>query len=78
MRTAIYDGLDTLARSEGHRRAAALLVEAGALPEQAAAHLLATVAGHDPFVVDDAARGGPPLARARAPPRPPSATSSAR
>src|SRR5262249_43851835 len=51
VRTAIYDGLDTLARSEGHRRAATVLVESGALPEQAASHLLATVAGRDPFVV---------------------------
>jgi DNA-binding CsgD family transcriptional regulator len=59
VRTAIYDGLDTLARSEGHRRAAAVLVDSGALPEQAGAHLLATVAGRDPFVVAtlrDAAR----------------------
>ena len=51
VRTAIYDGLDTLARSEGHRRAASVLIDAGALPEQAGAHLLATVAGRDPFVV---------------------------
>ena len=51
VRTAIYDGLDTLARSEGHRRAATVLTDAGALPEQAGAHLLATVAGRDPFVV---------------------------
>jgi DNA-binding CsgD family transcriptional regulator len=52
VRTAIYDGLDTLARSDGHRRAAALLVQTGAPPEQAAAHLLATVRGRDPFVVE--------------------------
>ena len=52
VRTAIYDGLDTLARSDGHRRAAGLLIETGGLPEQAAAHLLATVAGNDPFVTD--------------------------
>src|SRR5262245_1493245 len=51
VRTAIYDGLDTLARSEGHRRAASVLIDAGALPEQAAAHLQATVAGRDAFVV---------------------------
>ena len=63
VRTAIYDGLDTLARSEGHRRAAAVLVEAGALPEQAAAHLLATVAGQRPVRRRDAARGGAALAQ---------------
>jgi predicted ATPase len=51
VRTAIYDSLDTLARSDGHKGAARLLVDAGALPEQAAAHLLATLAGSDPFVM---------------------------
>ena len=50
VRTAIYDGLDALARADGHGRAARLLVEAGAPPEQAAAHLLATPAGADAFV----------------------------
>jgi DNA-binding CsgD family transcriptional regulator len=52
VRSAIYEGLDSLARSEGHGRAARLLVEAGAPPEQAAAHLLATAAGTDPFVAE--------------------------
>jgi DNA-binding CsgD family transcriptional regulator len=51
VRTAIYEDLDALARSEGHRRAARLIVESGGLPEHAAAHLLSTVAGEDPFVV---------------------------
>jgi DNA-binding CsgD family transcriptional regulator len=52
VRSAIYEGLDSLARSDGHGRAARILVEAGAPPEQGAAHLLATTAGSDPFVAD--------------------------
>jgi DNA-binding CsgD family transcriptional regulator/tetratricopeptide (TPR) repeat protein len=51
VRTAIYDGLDPLVRSDGHRRAAELLLEAGLLPEQAAAHLLMTTGENDEFVV---------------------------
>jgi DNA-binding NarL/FixJ family response regulator len=52
VRSAIYEGLDSLARSDGHLHAARLLVEAGAPPEQAAAHLLATTPERDPFVVE--------------------------
>ena len=78
VRTAIYEGLDALARSEGHRRAAGLLVEAGAPPEQAAAHLLATVAGRRSVRRRDAARGGAPLARPGRRRTPPPATSRAR
>jgi DNA-binding CsgD family transcriptional regulator len=51
VRTAIYEGLDAVARSDGHRRAAELLVESGAPAEQAAAHLLATVPDDDAFTV---------------------------
>jgi DNA-binding CsgD family transcriptional regulator len=51
VRTAIYDGLDSLARSEGHRRAAEILVDAGAPPERSAAHLLLTAGETDEFVV---------------------------
>ena len=78
VRTAIYDGLDTLARSEGHRRAADVLVEAGALPEQAAAHLLLATAAPTRSWSTTLREAAAPLARARAPPRRPSATSSAR
>jgi tetratricopeptide (TPR) repeat protein len=51
VRTAIYDGLDPLARSDGHRRAAELLLDAGLLPEQAAAHLSLTTGANDEFAV---------------------------
>ena len=51
VRTSIYDGIDPLARSEGHRRAAEILLAAGALPEQAAAHLLLTTGEDDEFVI---------------------------
>jgi DNA-binding CsgD family transcriptional regulator/tetratricopeptide (TPR) repeat protein len=50
VRTAIYDGLESLTRNEGHRRAAEILVRAGALPEQAAGHLLLSNVDDD-FVV---------------------------
>src|SRR5262249_13989130 len=51
VRTAIYDGLDSLARSDGHRRAAEILVAAGARPEQSAAHLLLTTGETDAFAL---------------------------
>ena len=35
VRTAIYDGLESLARSEGHRRAAEIIVAAGAAAARA-------------------------------------------
>ena len=52
VRSAIYEDLDTVARSDGHRRAAELRLEAGVPPEQAAAHLMLVNRGSDPFVVD--------------------------
>ena len=52
VRSAIYEDLDTLVRSDGHRRAAELRLDAGVPPEQAAAHLMLVSRGSDPFVVD--------------------------
>jgi tetratricopeptide (TPR) repeat protein len=52
VRTVIYGGLDTVARSDAHARAAGLVIEAHGLPEQAAAHLLATIPGGGDFVVE--------------------------
>ena len=52
VRSAIYEDLDTVARSDGHRRAAELRLEAGVPPEQAAAHLMLVNRGADPFVVE--------------------------
>jgi DNA-binding CsgD family transcriptional regulator len=52
VRTVIYEGLDTVARSDAHARAARLVIEARGLPEQAAAHLLATIPGGGDFVVE--------------------------
>ena len=51
VRTAIYEALDSAAKSDAHRRAAEILVGAGSLPEQAAAHLLLTTGGNDEFTV---------------------------
>ena len=52
VRSAIYEDLDAVARSDGHRRAAELRLEAGEPPEQAAAHLMLVNRGSDPFVVE--------------------------
>ena len=52
VRSAIYEDLDAVARSDGHRRAAELRLEAGEPPEQAAAHLMLVNRGADPFVVE--------------------------
>ena len=51
VRTAVLEDMSAADRVNGHRRAAEILLEAGALPEQAAAHLAQTVPAHDPFVV---------------------------
>jgi DNA-binding CsgD family transcriptional regulator len=51
VRAAIYETLDVVERGAAHRRAAELLLDAGALPENAAAHLLRTPAAADPFVI---------------------------
>ncbi|MDQ3865604.1 MAG: AAA family ATPase [Actinomycetota bacterium] len=50
VRTATYEEMSASERTSGHRRAAELLVDAGAPPEQAAAHLLLTRPSGDAFV----------------------------
>jgi DNA-binding CsgD family transcriptional regulator len=51
VRTAIGETLDPVTRSDAHRRAAEILLEAGSPPEQAAAHLLLTTGRDDEFLV---------------------------
>src|SRR5215211_1380827 len=51
VRTAVLEDMSAAERISGHRRAAEVLLETGALPEQAAAHLAQTLPDHDPFVV---------------------------
>ena len=51
VRTAVLEDMTAVERIGGHRRAAEVLLDAGALPEQAAAHLAQTLPDHDPFVV---------------------------
>ena len=51
IRTATYQEITVIDRVTAHRRAAELLLEAGAPPEQAAAHLTLTRPSGDPFVV---------------------------
>ncbi len=51
VRTAVLEGMSAAERVRAHRRAAEALLEAGALPEQSAAHLLQTIPDHDSFVV---------------------------
>lgn len=51
VRTAVHDEMGAGARIDAHRRAAALLLEAGSPPEQAAAHLVLTEPAGDAFVV---------------------------
>jgi DNA-binding NarL/FixJ family response regulator len=51
VRSAVYETLDVVERGAAHRRAAELLLSAGALPENAAVHLLLTSRDADPFVV---------------------------
>ena len=51
VRSAVYETLDVVERDAGHRRAAELLLQAGAPPESAARHLLRIAPRADPFVV---------------------------
>src|SRR5215468_4645912 len=51
VRRAVYETLDVVERSAAHRSAAELLLDAGALPESAAVHLLRVAPGADSFVV---------------------------
>jgi tetratricopeptide (TPR) repeat protein len=51
VRRAVYETLDVVERGAAHRSAADLLLEAGALPESAAVHLLRVAPQADPFVV---------------------------
>ncbi len=51
VRSAVYETLDVVERGAAHRLAAELLLNAGALPENAAAHLVLTAPGADSFVV---------------------------
>jgi DNA-binding CsgD family transcriptional regulator len=60
IRAAVYEALTPLERERGHARAARLLTESGAGPEQVAAHLLLVSPAADPGVVAtlrEAARG---------------------
>ena len=52
VRSALYEDLDAVARSAGHRRAAELRLESCEPHEQAAAHLMLVNRGADPFVVE--------------------------
>src|SRR5215213_3546169 len=51
VRTAVLEDMSAAERIGGHRRAADVLLQTGALPEQAAAHLAQTLPDHDRFVV---------------------------
>jgi len=51
VRSAVYETLDIVERAAAHRLAAELLLSTGALPENAAAHLVLTAPGADSFVV---------------------------
>jgi DNA-binding CsgD family transcriptional regulator len=51
VRTAVLADMSAADRAHAHRRAAEALLDARALPEQAAAHLAQTIPDHDPFVV---------------------------
>src|SRR5262245_8774883 len=51
VRHAVYETLDVVERDAAHRMAAELLLDAGALPESAAGHLLRVAPQADPFVV---------------------------
>ena len=50
VRTAVYEGAHSGDRLAARRRAAEILLESGAPPEQAAAHLLHSLPSGDPFV----------------------------
>ena len=51
VRSAVYETLDVVERNAAHRMAAELLLQAGALPESAAGHLLRVAPQADAFVV---------------------------
>jgi DNA-binding CsgD family transcriptional regulator len=51
VRSAVLEGMSVSQRSVAHRRAAEALLDRGAPPEQAAAHLTQTVSNGDPFAV---------------------------
>jgi DNA-binding CsgD family transcriptional regulator len=51
VRSAVYETLDVVERGAAHRTAAELLLDAGALPESAAGHLVRVAPGADSFVV---------------------------
>jgi DNA-binding CsgD family transcriptional regulator len=51
VRSAVYETLDVVQRDAAHRSAAQLLLQAGALPESAAGHLLRVAPQAYPFVV---------------------------
>ena len=55
VRTAVLEGMSAAERMRAHRRAAEALLERGALPEQAAAHLLQTIPVRRPVRRRDAA-----------------------
>jgi DNA-binding CsgD family transcriptional regulator len=50
VRAAIYEAIGPVERAEAHRRAAGVVAEAGAEPEQTASHLLLVPPAADPFV----------------------------
>ena len=77
VRTAIYDGLDTLARSEGHRRAATV-ADRGGGTARAGGRASARDRRRARPVRRDTLRAAAGARSARAPPTPPSATSGAR
>ena len=52
VRTAVYDDMSAAERIAGHRRAAQILSDAGAEPEQVAVHLEHTIPNGDAFVVE--------------------------
>lgn len=52
VRAAVYDDMSGAERIAAHRRAAAILAEAGAEPEQVAVHLEHSIPSGDPFVVE--------------------------
>lgn len=51
VRTAVLEDMSADERTNAHRRAAEILLERGALPEQGATYLIRTIPAGDPFVV---------------------------
>src|SRR5436190_9073779 len=51
VRTAVLEDMSADERTKAHRRAAEILLQRGAVPEQAATYLVRTVPAGDPFVV---------------------------